>query len=175
MGTRHLIICKVDKKIKVVNYGQWDGMLRGQGLTIAEFIENKLKHDFQVEDFKNKLRLVYFLKPKELDQIDEMVIKMERLGIEYPRQFSRDTGAEILDVINNCKSYGKKTLGLVDSIDFGDDDVMCEYTYVLDFDKEVLEIYTGGPKKNNLFKKLKFSDVSADKIPLLEKELENRG
>lgn len=175
MGTRHLIICKVDKKIKVANYGQWDGMLHGQGLTIAKFIENKLKHDFQVDDFKNKLRLVYFLKPKELDKIDELLAETEKLGIEYPRQFSRDTGAKILDVINNYKSYAKKTLGLVDSTDFGDDDVMCEFTYVLDFDKKVLAIYTGGPKKNNLFKKLKFSEVTTNKIQLLAKEPESAG
>lgn len=175
MGTRHLIICKVDKKIKVANYGQWDGYLSGQGLTIAEFLEKKLKHDFDIDNFKNKLRTVYFLKPKELEQIDEVVSQNERLGIEYPRQFSRDTGAEILDVIYNCKSYAKKTLGLVDSTDFGDDDVMCEFTYVLDFDKKVLAIYTGGPKKNNLFKKLKFSEVTTSKIQSLAKELESAG
>ena len=168
METRHLIICKVDKKVKVAQYGQWDGYLTGQGLTIAEFIQENLNHEFLLESYKKKLRNIKFFNKKELDGLDELTDNLLKAGIAYPPQLSRDTGAEILNIIDNVRQNEFK---LVNSIDFGDDDLFCEYSYVLDFDKEILEIYKGGPKKKNIFKKLKFSEVTTDKIKELDKEM----
>lgn len=168
MGTRHLIICKVDSKVKVAQYGQWDGYLTGQGLTIAEFIQSKLDSEWSIKSYKDKLRKIKFFTKKELDSLDELTDNLLKAGIAYPAQLSRDTGADILNIVNDIR---QENLKLVNSLDFGQDDLFCEYSYVLDFDKEILEIYKGGPKKNNLFKKLKFSQATTDKIKKLADEL----
>ena len=168
MGTRHLIICKVDKKVKVAQYGQWDGYLTGQGLTIAEFIQDKLDSEWSLISFKDKLRKVQFFSKKELDSLDELTDNLLKAGIAYPAQLSRDTGADILNIVYDIR---QENLKLVNSIDFGEDDLFCEYSYVLDFDKKILELYKGGPKKNNLIKKLKFSQVTPDKIKKIDDEL----
>lgn len=168
MGTRHLIICKVDKKVKVAQYGQWDGYLTGQGLKIAEFIQDKLDSEWSLNSFKDKLRKVQFFSKKELDNLDELTDNLLKAGIAYPAQLSRDTGADILNIVYNIH---QENLKLVNSIDFGEDDLFCEYSYILDFDKNILELYKGGPKKNNLIKKLKFSEVTTDKIKKIDDEL----
>jgi hypothetical protein len=52
---------------------------------------------------------------------------------------SRNTGADILDII--LKSNGP--LILSDQIDFANDSLFCEYAYVIDLDKDILEVYQG--------------------------------
>lgn len=168
MGTRHLIICKVNKKVKVAQYGQWDGYLSGQGIKIAEFIQDNLSDSFSMDYFIRKLNTIEFFSETELKKIDSFADEMLKKGLAYPPQLSRNTGADILEIINNID---QPTFKLVNSEAFGEDDVFCEYSYVLDFDSKNLEIYTGGPKKKNLFKKLKFSKVTSDKILSLEKTL----
>jgi hypothetical protein len=63
--------------------------------------------------------------------------KAEAYGHKYP-QFSRDTGANILKLIEE---------GEIDTVrlstDFAAESLFCEWAYVLDLDKGVVEIYKG--------------------------------
>lgn len=72
-------------------------------------------------------------------------------GNAYERRpwLSRDLGADILNAVL-FGQYGTrgekiecKVDKLKDSADFAGDSLMCEFAYVLDLDKQVLEVYTG--------------------------------
>lgn len=56
----------------------------------------------------------------------------------YP-EFSRDTGAGILEIVANASGDIK----LKDDSDFAQDSLFCEWAYVIDFDKNTFEVYQG--------------------------------
>jgi hypothetical protein len=108
---------------------------------------------------------------------------------KYP-EFSRDIGADILNLIND-----DKVTKVQDSLDFVAESLFCEYAYVLDLDKQVLEIYKGFNKRKltkadgrfykmknpdndgyqpvALLAKVKFDDVSVQYMKDLDKTLHN--
>ena len=55
-------------------------------------------------------------------------------------EFSRDTGAKILDIVQGCP----EGMELNDSISFAADGLFCEWIWVIDFDKRTYECYEGG-------------------------------
>lgn len=149
MGTRNLTMVIQNEKPVVAQYGQWDGYPKGQGYTVLEFLRK-----VDLEKFKDKLKNVRFCNKK-----DEAAIKrfMKKIGCpdgwmtseqaalyhkEYP-YMTRDHGAKILDLI--MKSEGEVLLQ--DSSDFAGDSLFCEWAYVIDLDKNVLECYGGFNKK----------------------------
>jgi hypothetical protein len=185
MGTRNLICVVKGGEYKVAQYSQWDGYLDGQGKTILEFLKAMDK-----PKFLKALDEVRWLSEAEVratwveagDKPDNTsgLVSMD-IGDKHTAMFpglSRDTGAQILRLIQDGKverqvrvkdGWEHKTFtvkpvrGLVNSITFADDDVFCEWAYVLDMDKEVLEIYTGGGKskrfpKMTLFAKMTFAE-----------------
>lgn len=144
MGTRHLIAVAKDNDYKLAQYGQWDGYPSGQGVSVLSFLKaNKL------EDFVEKLSNVSFITEEELKQCwieagakpeEEWVTldasrKMQEM---YPENV-RDTGAEILDIIMNAD----KPIKVINSIDFAADSIFCEWAYVIDLDKQTLEVFRG--------------------------------
>jgi hypothetical protein len=101
------------------------------------------------QELKDKLSLVYFATPEQLETewmeaghdgktewVDMSIA--ERHDELFP-QNSRDTGAKILDIIARTE----KPLGLKDSLEFAKDSLFCEWAYVVDFDKNVFEVYEG--------------------------------
>jgi len=58
---------------------------------------------------------------------------------ELHPELSRDTGSGILDLIYKSE----KNLKLKNSIDFAADSLFCEFAYVVNLDKDTLEIYKG--------------------------------
>ena len=63
----------------------------------------------------------------------------DRLKRVFP-EFHRDTGEDILRLIQS----GDVLSGtLENSLDFAGDSLFCEWAYVVDFDKRVLEVYQG--------------------------------
>ena len=143
MGTRHLIAVQKDNEYKVAQYGQWDGYLSGQGDSILKFFnENDL------ETFRNKVDNCFFGTQEQIDEAyapytnGDGWMTMEQADAFKLTEFShlsRDTGADILNVI--LKSNGP--LMLIDQIDFAKDSLFCEYAYVIDLDKDILEVYQG--------------------------------
>ena len=143
MGTRHLIAVQKNNEYKVAQYGQWDGYLSGQGNSILNFFNQN-----DLEAFRAKVDNCFF---GTQDQINEVYapytngdgwMTMEQSNAFKKSEFahlSRDTGADILDVI--VKSNGP--LMLSDQIDFANDSLFCEYAYVIDLDKDILEVYQG--------------------------------
>jgi FAD/FMN-containing dehydrogenase len=151
MGTRHLICVVKDGEFKVAQYGQWDGYFSGQGQDILNFLRDD---SFNLAHFKEQLDKCYYI-----DQ-DTYVRLLEEGGVVISEDgfvpyddmkrfsathlgafFSRDTGADILKLINDENTLTQ--IPLKNGVTFAADSLFCEYAYVIDVDKEVLEVYTG--------------------------------
>ena len=130
MGTRHLTVVYMDGKYRVAQYGQWDGYPEGQGMNVLKFLEEEfVEHKFR----KNLLRL-RMVETKEGRDALETLYKDR-----WPAEFNRDTGSEILKMIQDGKV---KSGFLVNSINFasqGD----CEWVWLIDLDNRTFEAYKG--------------------------------
>jgi hypothetical protein len=145
MGTRHLTIVIEKEKPVVAQYGQWDGYPAGQGRDVLNFLKT-----VNMDRFKKRLKQVRFFNEK-----DESALKkfMKEIGAEdgwldmdqaamYHKKYpflSRNNGADILTMITESK--GKVVLR--NSLDFASDSLFCEWAYLIDLDKNVLEVYEG--------------------------------
>lgn len=127
MGTGNLIIVKYKDRIKVAQYGQWDGYPKGVGQGIVDFL-----HKTDLNEFKEKINACRFM-PRE--KLEKMTDEQYRKLLEEHAQFSRDTADEVLDMIMENK---KKVFELKNAIDFGFDDLFCEWLYIIDLDKDRL-------------------------------------
>ena len=143
MGTRHLIAVQKNNEYKVAQYGQWDGYLSGQGDKILNFF-----HESDLETFRNKVDNCFFGTQEQIEEAYASYtdgngwMTMEQSDAFKLTEFahlSRDTGSDILDII--MKSDGP--LMQVDNLDFANDSLFCEYAYVIDLDKDILEVYQG--------------------------------
>lgn len=128
MGTRNLTCVVKNGEYKVAQYGQWDGYLEGQGMTILNFLKN-----VDLESFNQFLENVSFLTNEEIATLDNTDWKAT-----YP-YLSRDYGGKILNEIMDREGNVK----LVDDSEFGKDSLFCEYAYVVNLDDMTFEVYTG--------------------------------
>lgn len=149
MGTRHMISVVLDGEMKVAQYGQWDGYPTGQGVDVLDFLRTA-----DLENFKAEVRKLRFLSE---DDKTEMAARWDKLGakngwatMEQSEKFyadpkyaplSRDVSASVLQLIAD----GKVEV-LNDSSDFALDSLFCEWAYVVDLDRDVLEVYEGFQK-----------------------------
>ena len=191
MGTRHLTIVKLDNKIKVAQYGQWDGYPTGQGITIANFIQN----DMDLRKLKPRVRKLEWISDEEIDKRwEEVGVYSDHVSFDQSAKFkeiypylSRDCGAEILSIIQNeqyeVKEYDYKKHEYVikniknikvdkvaNSYSFLKDGLFCEYAYKIDLDKRKVYVYTGSTKYHKAYD---FKDFTEEAMEKLEKELEN--
>lgn len=145
MGTRHLVAAVVDGEPRIAQYGQWDGYPAGAGLDVIRFIA-----EHNMFEFANTLRHTHWATEDEIRQMGRDINITTDVGSgwmtyeqsmqfykKYP-QFSRDTGADVLELV----SHGEVN-ALRNSWGFGADSLFCEWAYVLDMDRGVLEVYKG--------------------------------
>lgn len=143
MGTRNLTIVFVDGEYKVAQYCQWDGYPEGQGAKILKFLRDGMKED----KFREELKKIVFVTEDTYMKIFQsfggdkdgsiLIADSERLKAFFP-QLHRDTGAEILEMIQN----GQVQL-LRNSLQFAADGLFCEWAWVIDLDKRTFEAYEG--------------------------------
>jgi hypothetical protein len=136
------------RKHRVAQYGQWDGYPQGQGKTVLAFCKRHLSTKKGRQEFQAKLGNVRWITDQALKDLwkaegadDSDMVSMQiadQFGRKHP-QLSRDCGAEVLSIVRRSRG----TLLLRDSIDFAGDSLFCEWAYVIDLDKGVLEIYEG--------------------------------
>ena len=127
MGTRNLTIIVKDNKIKLAQYGQWDGYFSCTGKKFLEFVKANIQgrrkslHKWCLQEFGKRVDI---LKPVTQAYIDMAKrnnedMKTDTLMIPFENmfpQFSRNTGVKILDIINKLEPfyltepvYNKKT------------------------------------------------------------------
>ena len=122
MGTRHLTVVIKDNEIKLSQYGQWDGSFTYSGTKFLEFVKENLqskskkKQKYRIETFGEKIDTLQkvdektyqeFIAIKDKYGFDNTQNKSEfaiPFSIMFP-QFSRDTGVEILDIVNRIQPY----------------------------------------------------------------------
>jgi len=145
MGTRHLTMVVKDEKPVVAQYGQWDGYPSGAGLFILKFLKKR-----SLKKFKKKVDLVRFSNEKDVAEVEAF---MKSIGVndgwmdmdqadKYHRAYpflTRDNGSGILQMIHD----NNDPIFLTDSSEFTKDSLFCEWAYVIDLDKETLEVYEG--------------------------------
>ena len=145
MGTRNLTVVFMDGEYRVAQYGQWDGYPEGQGLTCLRFLRDQMNE----KDFRENLSHIKYIDDRKLQRMwmdygmdDDGSIPIkdaDRFRATFP-EFSRDTGAEILTMIQNNRIT---TNCLEDSLTFASESLFCEWAYVVDFDKRTFEVYKG--------------------------------
>lgn len=172
MGTRNLTMVISNGKTKVAQYGQWDGYPEGQGKTVVEFLRR-----CDLAEFKNKVDVLTWITDKQAAKIE----KDPNWDVNYP-YLSRDAGATILHAIYDGEmqvsdGYQKKktvkvdVIGLSNSEDFAGDSLFCEWAYIIDLDKNVLEVYKGfhtSPlnKKDRFYKYMKDDRANKKYYPI---------
>lgn len=133
----------------MAKYGQWNGYLSGLGWDLILFLKNK-EHVSAIK--KNLHRLKNFYDNEEL----ESAIKDNGFDFEDIPTISRDcSGSDLFYAILGFESVEKlkiveQKLGYIPVIDYYDfvkDSLFNEYTYVIDFDNNKLEIYQGFNKE----------------------------
>ena len=122
MGTRHLTVVIKDNEIKLSQQGQWDGYFTYSGTKFLEFVKENLqskskkKQKYHIETFGEKIDTLKkvdektyqeFIAIKDKYGFDNTLNKSEfaiPFDIMFP-QLSRDTGVEILDIIDKLQPY----------------------------------------------------------------------
>ena len=155
MGTRNLTVIISDNEVKLSQYGQWDGYFSYTGEKFINFVREHLKgnkktHEYLLKLFKEKVSTlggvdqsyINMIKEKHEEFSADNHVKNKSdyaipLNIMFP-QFSRDTGVEILNIIQrNCEPFymrGKKFPVYLDK-----DTSFVEFIYIINLDTD--EIY----------------------------------
>lgn len=163
MGTRNLTMV-INKKgeLKVAQYGQWDGYPSGQGAVILEFAKDKdkmkrleqeldnIKFFNKCEDLKEYIK-EYDERCASYDQVEHKMMPDKRTEADmlwYERTQTRDLGGEILDSIisldkTKLPKEHNNIIYLFDDSEFGQDSLMCEWAYCINFQTNKLECFEG--------------------------------
>lgn len=155
MGTRHLIAVQLDGGYKIAQYGQWDGNPAGQGVGVLGFLSH-----WDRPAFEAKLRQCRFLTDAEMEAKRKAVSEsgLSELWEKLYPELSRNTGSDILMLVQNAE-HG---LQLYDNSLFATDSLMCEWAYVIDLDKNRLEVYEGF-NKEPLHADARFAGLTTEK------------
>lgn len=146
MGTRHLTQVDYNWETKIAQYWQWDWYIEWQWFVILDFLRNK----DNIEKLKQSIKKVRFFDSEWIDKdfIDEYNKNSPSCSNEpdnrtpeqlkwFESYISRDIWAEIL--INIIESEDNEIL-LKNEGDFKNDSLRCEYYYIINLDKNTLDI-----------------------------------
>ncbi len=145
MGTRNLTMVIKQEKPVIAQYGQWDGYPSGQGVKILNFLTTK-----SIKKFKKKLELVRFATDEDKAEVESFMNSIgssdgwmtmdqsDKYNRKYPL-LGRDNGADVLYMIQD----NNNPVFLMDSSNFANNSLFCEWAYVVDLDKETFEVYEG--------------------------------
>lgn len=144
MGTRNLTVVIKDNKIKLSQYGQWDGYFRHTGVKFVNFIRNNLIHG-NIEHFGECVDLLKNVTDSEYEKKIKSIYLRANKNEKYHfpfrlilPQFSRDTGIDILDIIYGLQPYEFEDKKYPIYIDL-DEQGYCEFVYIINLDEK--EIY----------------------------------
>lgn len=145
MGTRNLTMVVKDGEYRVAQYGQWDGYPSGQGATVLAFLRDEMDRA-RFEAAVGAVRAITEAEWKALwvecgaDPESDLVSGQVSNTFQqrYP-WLDRDCGADVLKIVQEADG----DLALKLSVDFAKDSLFCEWAYVVDLDRNVLEVYHG--------------------------------
>ena len=169
MGTRNSTIVVQDGLMEVAQYGQWDGYPSNAGVGIVKFLQ-----ETDINKFKEAVSNCTGFTDAEIDK---------GVTIADHPHLSRNHGYGILELITDANG-----LKLHRDTRFVADSLFCEWAYVIDLDKNKLEVYSGYNTKelpkNARFKNLehlrdgeyypvkKVCEFKLDELPTTKEEIE---
>jgi hypothetical protein len=138
MGTRGLMAFAHDGKLKAM-YNHWDSYPSGLGTDMVKWM-NGQNGDFSdaIEQFDRLEAVSEDTKPTE----DQKLALLRYMNLDV----SSRSSDEWYVLLRNTQGDPAETLKagfFVDSSDFGGDSLFCEWAYVVDLDRKVLEVYEG--------------------------------
>lgn len=143
MGTRNLTVVIHKGEVRMAQYGQWDGYPNGVGNDIAKVLKKT-----SIKTLRKAIEKCTFLTADEiLRRWEEMgatgdwitIDVSDKFAKKYPLLSRDNAGGEALRLILK----NKNKFELKNMIDFAADSLFCEWAYVIDLDKERVEIYQG--------------------------------
>ena len=144
MGTRNLTAVYYKGEYKIAQYGQWDGYPDGQGVVALSFLRERM----DLEKFKKALDNTRQITEEEFQAAWEaagadgsgwVTFEVSKQLREMRPELSRDTGAEILDIVQAHPDG----IALNGAIEFAADGLSCEWAWVIDLDAGTFECYQG--------------------------------
>ena len=128
MGTRHLTIVKAGGKLKVAQYGQWDGYPSGQGIDILKYLRSANLEKYQ----ENLAKL-----PLITEEQEKIVDADPKWAENYP-YLSRDCGSNIHKMVEDG------LFPFVQHIETKEAEKWCEGFYTISFnDNQFLTEWRG--------------------------------
>lgn len=154
MGTRNLTCVVVDGEFKVRQYGQFDGYPQGQGITVLEFLRDKLNKSIFLEKLKlakpistNTLRALWI--SSGADEWGDGWAVTDNVYEEFRKkwpQLHRETAAGVLQFIQDTtKPFLLNLENNLCGEHVGNNDfknIDWAWCYIVNFDKNVLEVYS---------------------------------
>lgn len=163
MGTRNLTLIIHEKKVRMAQYGQFDGYPQGVGRDIAAVLEK-----YPLKKVKAAVDRCVFVDEKKVDRYYKKLghkggswVSMDvadKFEKAYPLLHRNYSGGKALAVMLEEKDP-KKPFELQDNQEFAADSLFCEWCYVIDLDKKVVEVYRGFNEKP-LQKGARFSELT---------------
>jgi hypothetical protein len=144
MGTRNLTCVIKGGEFRVAQYGQWDGYPEAAGRDILAFLNTP----GYIEKLRSRVDECQLFTEAQWSQRmeDEGIGTSIVVGSEQERNYKekfwmvdRDLGRKVLNAIVTTTG----PLPLMDSRTFAQDSLFCEWAYVVDLDRNVLEVYVG--------------------------------
>ena len=148
MGTRNLTMVIQDQQTRIAQYGQWDGFPDGQGITILTFLQDTSN----IKKLKQIIPNIRFEKEQDIKDKKEFAKSLGSTNgclnykqaalydIQYPLE-NPNLGAGVL---NKLLEYNiSSEIILVNSESFAQESLFCQWAYVIDLDKNTLEVYKG--------------------------------
>lgn len=145
MGTRNLTMVAKGGEYRVAQYCQWDGYPSGQGLTALAFLRDEMDRpafEAAVDALREITEDEYKALWKECGADREDGFVTIETSNEFRRRYPwlhRDCGAGVLRIVQ--EAGGDLALHL--STEFAKDSLFCEWAYLVDLDRNVLEVYGG--------------------------------
>ena len=136
MGTRNIIAVYSNGDYKVAQYGQWDGYPSGQGIDILKILKS-----LDMGKFKEHVNKCTWISDEKYKgywkefgvSADTTLVSCDisdKFNNKHP-EFDRATESEILNLIMESNDG----LELMNSIEFANNSLFCEWAYVIDIDK----------------------------------------
>lgn len=189
MTTRSLICIIYQGEFAVAQFAEFDGYPEGQGLKILSFLLDPKN----IEHLREGMKKIYYPTDEELHEILDRLEELDQKALEESRtdrgfrdiysygksplssnwpSLSREAGADILRIIAQptLKAAEKKRVPILKELEFVNDDLFCEWAYVVDLDKDAFEVFHGSQKKEESVCK-RFDNVGNrnDTVPKLLK------
>lgn len=134
MPTRYLTVVVKDGNTAIAQYGHFDGYPSGKGKEILE----TLRCDTAQYIAKQLHRCVLLSDAEYRSYFKNHMLDEDALAEAHPNFWWED-GAALLKVLLETDLQ----LTIYSDYSFGYDSIQCEWAYVVDYDKQVFEIYKG--------------------------------